>query len=644
MSLRRRLMLLLGAFAVFAVIAAAATIYAIQWQVERAVQEFEQVTGQTAQVGRLRVDLAVLTRRLHNVVDGRSEATGPYFEARDEFLTKLRQVASFEPHAGGEVLWQPAVKVAEALESESDECLALSEAGRLDEAERLLNGRIEDELVPKLDSHLFAAQAALDEIRNHATRDVAATSTQILALTIAVGSCAALLVVFGAMLIRRWLFTPIESLQEATQRFSEGDLAFRTVPRSVDELGRLGLALNEMAQSVSDAQAETQASEAKHRALFANLRDAVVICDRDGKVIEYHDGDTKLLGVEAGTHEDRMILDVWPEWRSITIDWLGVIRAAITDGRRYRAVDAEFAALAGDDADRFADVRVYRIDHGKARYAAIVLRDVTAKQRLQTKLRRAETMEAVGTMAGGLAHDFNNLLANIMGTLSALAADYPDSENASRISSALRACQHAAGLSRRLLNFAGSAHGDPQVFCPADTIELIVSSMDHAFFDGIEVQKRLAPSVQARMDPDQFTQIVLNLLRNAKDAMPDGGHLLLSVEAVTARHPDETTEERPYTLLVVQDTGSGMSTDVQKRAFEPFFTTKSRAGRRGRGMGLAIVYAAVNNAGGFLQIQSKPGAGTTFRIFLPYANGAAEPLRPDASADQPDDAENPPDL
>ena len=170
------------------------------------------------------------------------------------------------------------------------------------------------------------------------------------------------------------------------------------------------------------------------------------------------------------------------------------------------------------------------------------------------------------------------------------------------------------------------------MFCPADTIELIISSVDHAFFEGIEVRKHLSPSVQARMDPDQFTQTVLNLLRNARDAMPKGGRLLISVEAVTARHPDHATEERPYALLTVEDTGSGMTTDVQRRAFEPFFTTKSRAARRGRGMGQAIVYSAVNNAGGFLQVKSQPGRGTTFRAYLPAADGTAETLQPPVNA------------
>ncbi|MBU0717713.1 MAG: HAMP domain-containing protein [Planctomycetes bacterium] len=634
MSLRKRLLLLLGAFASFAVVAAAATIYSIQWRVERAVRDFEQAMGQTAQVGHLCIVLKEQALHLRNVVEGRSDALRPYIAARDGLLTGLRQLASYGPTMTDGIRRPSVLSLAQSFEEESDKCLALLEANRPVEADKLLATRLEGELIPQLDSRLLAARTALDDARSRTARDVVATSTQILALTICVGSSAALLVVVGGMLMRSWLFAPIENLKEATERFRKGDLAFRATPRSLDELGRLGVALNEMAQSVADAQAETQASEAKHRALFANLRDAVVICDLDGKIVEYHDGDTGLLGVEPAEHEGRQILEVWPEWRSVAVDWLAVIAAAIIDGKRYRAVDVEFAPEAGADTGRFADLRAYRVEYGQARYAAIVLRDVTERLRLQRRIRRAETMEAVGTMAGGLAHDSNNLLATVAGTLSALAADFADSPHAERIRSALRACRHAAGLSKRLLDFAGSARGDPQVFCPADTIELISGSLEPSFFEGIEVQKRLANHVQARMDPDQFTQVVLNVLRNAKDAMPHGGRLLISVEATMARHPDEGTEGRPFVLLTVQDTGDGMTADVQRRAFEPFFTTKPRAARRGRGMGLAIVYSAVNNAGGFLQLHSQPGTGTTFELYIPAADKITEARQSDSAPDQ----------
>jgi len=628
MSLRNRLVLLLGTFGAFAVVVAATTIYAIQWQVDGAVRDFEQKIGKTTEAGRLHVALTEQVLHLRDVAGGCREAVRPYFTARDEFFRRLRQLATFAPGDPDSSHWQVLLASARTFEEASNECLALVDAGKLDEAKVFTADHLERVLVPELDAQLLATRTRLDEARELAAHEVVATSTHTLILTTGVGLLAVGLVVVGAMLIRRWLFVPIEGLQEATRRFSGGELSFRTSPRSEDELGRLGIALNVMAQSVADAQAETRASEEKHRTLFANLRDAVVICDVGGRIAEYHDGETDLLGVDAVEHVGRQLLDVWPEWRSGAVDWLAAISAAVRDGKRYRAVDICLTPSVGGDVGRSVDLQVYRVEFGDASYAAVVLRDVTERHRLQGRIRRAQTMEAVGTMAGGLAHDFSNLLVNVMGTLTGMLSDSAESQYAGRIRSALRACRQAAGLSKRLLSFASSAHGEPQVLCLADTMELIIDSLDPSFFKGIAVQKRLDGSVHARMDPDQFTQTAMNLLRNAKDAMLDGGSLVISVEATTASNPDEVTDESPYAVLAIQDTGIGMTPEVQRRVFEPFFTTKSRAARRGRGMGMAIVYSAVSNAGGFVRIRSQPNDGTTFRVYLPVADGVAETFKP----------------
>src|SRR3990167_5472438 len=142
------------------------------------------------------------------------------------------------------------------------------------------------------------------------------------------------------------------------------------------------------------------------------------------------------------------------------------------------------------------------------------------------------------------------------------------------------------------------------------------------------------------MDRDQFTQSVLNLMRNAREAMPDGGRLTVSIEKTTARHPEGGRTEQPFVVLVIRDTGCGMTHDVQARVFEPFFTTKSRASHRGRGMGMAIVYAAIRNAGGFIRLTSEPQRGTTFRIHLPIV----ETLSPKMDEPESEDAPAPSDV
>lgn len=272
----------------------------------------------------------------------------------------------------------------------------------------------------------------------------------------------------------------------------------------------------------------------------------------------------------------------------------------------------------------------YAVEYGQGRHIAIVLRDVTQRQRLERQARRAEAMSAALTLARGVAHDFNNLLTSTMGTLSQLAADGGDGQ---RVQTALRACRHAAALARKLLEFASGDHGHPQLLCLRRTTELILQSFDESFFDRIRVHTEWAPAALVMIDPDQLTQIVLNMLQNAREAMPDGGQLRIAVEAVTASNPLDGGRAGPFAVLTVADSGRGLTPDVRERLFEPFFSTKSGQSGRRRGMGLAIVYAAVRNAGGFIDVHSAPGAGTRFRVYLPLRSAPhSAPDEPDACA------------
>ena len=309
-----------------------------------------------------------------------------------------------------------------------------------------------------------------------------------------------------------------------------------------------------------------------------------------------------------------------------------MLAGVVFNGKRWRGLDVPLSGCDGGDEESFADFLAYRVEFGGARYAAIVVRDVTERQRWQRKLWRADTMEALGTLAGGLAHDFNNLLAGVTATLSNLASEMTGTPHAERLEQALRACRHAAGLSRRLLSFARSAHGAPQVFQVGETTRLIVDAIDPSFFEGITIRMNLDSAVLIRMDRDQFTEVAMNLVRNAREAMPEGGALTIGVESVTTRDPAQPTLERPYAVLAVEDSGIGMTPAVRRRIFEPLFTTKSRESSHGRGLGLAVVYSAVKNAGGFVQVDSKPGAGTTFSVYVPACD---EPHTGDDAASLP---------
>lgn len=625
MSLRRKLILLLSGFAAFAVLAAAATIYALQWRVEGAVDSFQRTMGQTTQVDDLRRLLREQVQRLGELTRGRTEAARPYFDARDGFFTRLRSVVRFAGDLGPIPDSTDTLSLAQALEEESDRCVAMVRAGTDEATATALAERIESELAPPLDAKLRQLSAGLEEMRARAARDLGAAVSRTLFATVVVGGLAACIVVLGALLIRAWLMTPLAGLREAARRFGEGDFAYRVRSRQRDELGELGDALNLMARRVDEASAHLRASEEKHRALFRNLRDAVVICDVEGRVVECHESDTQLLGVDGTEPIGRSLWDVWPEWGAACADWAATLEAAVVRGKRHRATAIRLPR--GEEGEAYCDFLVYRAEYGDQKRAVIVARDVTERHRLQSRVRRAETLEAIGTLAGGLAHDFNNLLAGVTGTLSLLANEIRDPQHAERIRTALRACWQAAGLSRRLLNFATSAHGNPQVFRVRDMVELILKSLDSSFLEGITLRLELDDPVAVRMDRDQFTQVVLNLVRNARDAMPDGGALRIGAKTVDTHDPDEGTPPQPYAVLTIADTGLGMTPEVQRRMFEPLFTTKSRTARRGRGLGMAVVYSAVKNAGGFISVDSAPHRGTTMGIHLPIST---DPIETDA--------------
>lgn len=246
------------------------------------------------------------------------------------------------------------------------------------------------------------------------------------------------------------------------------------------------------------------------------------------------------------------------------------------------------------------------------------------------RIKQAEKMEALGTLAGGISHDFNNLLTGAIGSLT-LATERPDPAKLSnRLQSALKACWQAASLSRRLLRFSRGGHSRPRNLALAEIVEIVLASYEEGYFDGIQIDREIDPDVRILMDKDELTQVLLNLVSNARDAMPKGGVLDVAVrsEPRSGSSPSEMDA-----VLVVRDSGVGIPALHLDRIFEPFFTTKSRGDRRGTGLGLATVYAVVKGIGGRIDVQSREGAGTVIAIRFPLVSPTpreaegAEPVR-----------------
>ena len=260
-------------------------------------------------------------------------------------------------------------------------------------------------------------------------------------------------------------------------------------------------------------------------------------------------------------------------------------------------------------------------------------RDVTERRQLEERLREAQKMEAVGQLAGGIAHDFNNLMTGILCQAGLLKTEAACGGRVHDAADAIeRAARRAADLTGQLLGFARKGkHQNVAVDLDAviDAVIKLVRTPD----DRVRIVHRASPGPAAIMgDPGQLEQVVMNLALNARDAMPEGGTMAFGVAAaqVGPDHLGGRPDARvgPHFVLSVSDTGCGMSEEVRVRVFEPFFTTKEHG--KGIGMGLAMVYGIVRNHGGWVEVESELGKGSTFRVFLPSAPegvlaGAPEP-------------------
>jgi two-component system, cell cycle sensor histidine kinase and response regulator CckA len=275
-----------------------------------------------------------------------------------------------------------------------------------------------------------------------------------------------------------------------------------------------------------------------------------------------------------------------------------------------------------------------RDDNGSPYAICSISTDITAWKQLEEQLRIAQKMEAVGRLAGGIAHDFNNLLTIVTGQsgllCSALANDLPLREKASEIQ---RAAAKASSLTRQLLAFSRGQVLQPAVLSLNEIIAEMATMLQRLLGESIElVISTDAAAGLIRCDRGQIEQVIMNFVVNARDAMPDGGRLMLAVNNVDLLHR-ETSEsnmrELHYVLLTVRDTGQGMDADTRAHIFEPFFTTK-RTGE-GTGLGLATVYRIIEQAGGRVNVESELGRGSTFFVYLPRVEGAVTQTRPRAA-------------
>jgi len=264
-----------------------------------------------------------------------------------------------------------------------------------------------------------------------------------------------------------------------------------------------------------------------------------------------------------------------------------------------------------------------------------IAEDITDRRLLEEQLRQAQKMDAVGRLAGGVAHDFNNLLMVISGytevMLDQLTLGHPLYAKAEAIQ---QASDRATTLTRQLLAFSRKQLLELKVI----DVNAIVADMERLLRpligEDIELTTSLAPAVGCtRADAGQLEQVIMNLVVNAKDAMPNGGKICIRTTSVTlddTYRPENTfIKHGPYVMISVSDTGQGMDRETQARIFEPFFTTKEKG--KGTGLGLSTVYGIIKQSGGYVFVQSELGRGTVFTIYFPRVDEPSEALAAPAS-------------
>lgn len=350
--------------------------------------------------------------------------------------------------------------------------------------------------------------------------------------------------------------------------------------------------------------------------LLSKTQDAVIVCDLNFRIIYWNKGAESMYGWETAEMMGRDISEVlFPDGQGE----LDMIRAEFEDAGVW---NSEVNRLSKNKAEIRVKSRwtLVRGEHGQPDYVLIVDTDITEQKRAEEHLLRAQRMESIGTLAGGIAHDLNNILAPIM-----IAVEMMQLENLNddlgRWTAMIREnAERGADLVKQVLTFARGMDGERVSVQVKHIVKDLIKVLGETLPKNIQVKFEIEPNLWLILaDPTQIHQVLMNVCINARDAMPSGGTLRITAEniEIDENYAQINPEAKPgaYILLVVEDTGIGMTADVMNRIFDPFYTTKEVG--KGTGLGLSTTHTIVKSHGGFLNVYSEPRRGARFSVYLP---------------------------
>lgn len=361
---------------------------------------------------------------------------------------------------------------------------------------------------------------------------------------------------------------------------------------------------------------------AEQAAFLDKARDAILVRDLEGKILFWNKGAERIYGWTSeevtGKHIDGLIYsqpEKFKEINGLTIsqgEWNGEIRH-VTKDRRELTVEARWTLI--------------RDNEGNPKSVLTINTDITEKKKIEAQFMRAQRMESIGTLAGGIAHDLNNILAPIMMSIDLLKVSVDNPRAKNFLESIEVSAKRGADIVRQVLSFARGLEGERVEIQPKHLLKDLEHIVTNTFPKDIQLRFEIPNDTWTILgDPTQIHQILLNLCVNARDAMPNGGSLNISVGncILDEQYAAMNIQARAgrYVNISVTDSGTGMPPELIDKIFEPFFTTKEL--NKGTGLGLSTVMAIVKSHEGIINVYSEPGRGTTFRVYLPVAEISAE--------------------